>query len=170
MSVGTLEEIIDDNHAIVSTSVGSEHYVSILSFVDKDQLEPGCSVLLNHKVWPYSGTNFSFILNNNYYKQKWKNIHQQQFAMTFVDIWFSELWPLIIGTCSGGSFGRWHRSYGDCDEAREGSSGNVCRHWRTRSADSGNQGNAHHHCMYMCDSLIHVGTKTWKQYWIYVLI
>merc|ERR1712184_104986 len=50
MSVGSLEEIIDDNHPIVSTSVGSEHYVSILSFVDKDQLEPGCSVLLNHKV------------------------------------------------------------------------------------------------------------------------
>ncbi|CAG0896429.1 unnamed protein product [Cyprideis torosa] len=50
MSVGNLEEIIDDNHAIVSTSVGAEHYVSILSFVDKDQLEPGCSVLLNHKV------------------------------------------------------------------------------------------------------------------------
>jgi len=39
MSVGNLEEIIDDNHAIVSTSVGSEHYVSILSFVDKDQLD-----------------------------------------------------------------------------------------------------------------------------------
>merc|ERR1712001_272293 len=50
MSVGSLEEIIDDNHAIVSTSVGSEHYVSILSFVDKDQLEPGCTVLLHHKV------------------------------------------------------------------------------------------------------------------------
>merc|ERR1711988_294618 len=50
MSFGSLEEIIDDNHAIVSTSVGSEHYVSILSFVDKDQLEPGCSVLLNGKV------------------------------------------------------------------------------------------------------------------------
>uniref|UniRef100_A0A2I3TQ17 AAA+ ATPase domain-containing protein n=1 Tax=Pan troglodytes TaxID=9598 RepID=A0A2I3TQ17_PANTR len=50
MSVGILEEIIDDNHAIVSTSVGSEHYVSILSFVDKDLLEPGCSVRLNHKV------------------------------------------------------------------------------------------------------------------------
>lgn len=58
MSVGTLEEIIDDNHAIVSTSVGSEHYVSILSFVDKDQLEPGCSVLLNHKVR-------SLVLNDN---------------------------------------------------------------------------------------------------------
>uniref|UniRef100_A0A2K6UDJ2 AAA+ ATPase domain-containing protein n=1 Tax=Saimiri boliviensis boliviensis TaxID=39432 RepID=A0A2K6UDJ2_SAIBB len=50
MSVGTLEEIIDDDHAIVSTSVGSEHYISILSFVDKDLLELGCSVLLNHKV------------------------------------------------------------------------------------------------------------------------
>jgi len=50
MAVGTLEEIIDDNHAIVSTSVGSEHYVTIMSFVDKDQLEPGCTVLLNHKV------------------------------------------------------------------------------------------------------------------------
>ena len=50
MSVGSLEEVIDENHAIVSTSVGSEHYVSIMSFVDKDLLEPGCSVLLNHKV------------------------------------------------------------------------------------------------------------------------
>ncbi|CAF0992289.1 unnamed protein product [Brachionus calyciflorus] len=50
MAVGTLEEVIDDNHAIVSTSVGSEHYVSIMSFVDKDLLEPGCTVLLNHKV------------------------------------------------------------------------------------------------------------------------
>ena len=50
MAVGSLEEIIDENHAIVSTSVGSEHYVSIYSFVDKDQLEPGCTVLMNHKV------------------------------------------------------------------------------------------------------------------------
>jgi 26S proteasome regulatory subunit T2 len=49
MAVGSLEEIIDDQHAIVSTNVGSEHYVNIMSFVDKEQLEPGCSVLLNHK-------------------------------------------------------------------------------------------------------------------------
>ena len=62
MSVGTLEEIIDDNHAIVSTSVGSEHYVSILSFVDKDQLEPGCSVLLNHKVFILSCTAVNVLL------------------------------------------------------------------------------------------------------------
>eukprot|EP00800_Vazella_pourtalesii_P022871 TRINITY_DN906_c0_g3_i1.p1 TRINITY_DN906_c0_g3~~TRINITY_DN906_c0_g3_i1.p1 ORF type:complete len:449 (-),score=144.40 TRINITY_DN906_c0_g3_i1:164-1510(-) len=50
MDVGTLEEIIDDSHAIVSTMVGSEYYVNILSFVDKDLLEPGCTVLLNHKM------------------------------------------------------------------------------------------------------------------------
>jgi ATP-dependent 26S proteasome regulatory subunit len=62
MSEGTLEEIIDDNHAIVSTSVGSEHYVSILSFVDKDLLEPGCSVLLNHKVSSLHRSTFSLDL------------------------------------------------------------------------------------------------------------
>jgi 26S proteasome regulatory subunit T2 len=47
--VGTLEEFVDDNHAIVSTGLGPEYYVSIMSFVDKDMLEPGCNVLLNHK-------------------------------------------------------------------------------------------------------------------------
>ncbi|RKO96656.1 hypothetical protein CXG81DRAFT_20062 [Caulochytrium protostelioides] len=50
MHVGTLEEIIDDEHAIVSASTGPEFYVSIASFVDKDLLEPGCSILMNHKV------------------------------------------------------------------------------------------------------------------------
>lgn len=39
ISGGTLEKIIDDSHAIVFTSIGSEHYVSILSFVDKYLLE-----------------------------------------------------------------------------------------------------------------------------------
>jgi len=50
MGVGSLEEIIDDNHAIVSSAVGPEYYVNILSFVDKDQLEPGTTVLLHNKV------------------------------------------------------------------------------------------------------------------------
>lgn len=50
LGVGTLEEIIDDNHAIVSSPMGPEYYVSILSFVNKDLLEPGCTVLLHHKV------------------------------------------------------------------------------------------------------------------------
>ncbi len=50
MSVGTLEEIIDDNHAIVSSAMGPEYYVGIMSFVNKELLEPGCSVLLHNKV------------------------------------------------------------------------------------------------------------------------
>ncbi|CAK7229279.1 ATPase of 26S proteasome regulatory subunit 4 [Sporothrix curviconia] len=49
MGVGTLEEMIDDDHAIVSSTTGPEYYVSIMSFVDKDLLEPGTSVLLHHK-------------------------------------------------------------------------------------------------------------------------
>ncbi|KAI9028514.1 P-loop containing nucleoside triphosphate hydrolase protein [Hyaloraphidium curvatum] len=49
MNVGSLEEIIDDDHAIVSASTGPEYYVSIMSFVDKDILEPGCSILMHHK-------------------------------------------------------------------------------------------------------------------------
>ena len=49
MQVGTLEEIIDDDHAIVSTGMGPEYYVNIMSFVDKDELEPGCSVFLHNK-------------------------------------------------------------------------------------------------------------------------
>mmetsp|Transcript_8041 Transcript_8041/g.13374 ORF Transcript_8041/g.13374 Transcript_8041/m.13374 type:complete len:427 (-) Transcript_8041:253-1533(-) len=50
MAVGTLEEIIDDNHAIISSSMGPEYYVGIMSFVNQDLLEPGCSVLLHNKV------------------------------------------------------------------------------------------------------------------------
>merc|ERR1712054_417457 len=50
MGVGNLEEMIDDNHAIVSSSVGPEYYVNIMSFVDKDQIEPGASVLMHNKV------------------------------------------------------------------------------------------------------------------------
>ncbi|KAI4739324.1 26S protease regulatory subunit 4 [Aureobasidium sp. EXF-12298] len=49
MGVGNLEELIDDDHAIVSSATGPEYYVSIMSFVDKDLLEPGASVLLHHK-------------------------------------------------------------------------------------------------------------------------
>ena len=56
LSVGSLEEMIDDNHAIVSSSGGGpEHYVNILSFVDADALEPGVSVLLHHKTMSVVG-------------------------------------------------------------------------------------------------------------------
>ena len=40
------------SHAIVSSSVGPEYYVSIMSFVDKAQLEPGCTILLHNKARP----------------------------------------------------------------------------------------------------------------------
>jgi 26S proteasome regulatory subunit T2 len=50
MNVGNLEEMIDDNHAIVSSSMGPEYYVTVMSFVNQDSLEPGSSVLLHNKV------------------------------------------------------------------------------------------------------------------------
>ena len=34
MGVASLEEMIDDNHAIIASSVGPEYYVNIMSFVD----------------------------------------------------------------------------------------------------------------------------------------
>lgn len=49
MNVGTLEQFVDENHAIVSSSMGPEYYVPIMSFVDKDQLEPNSSILMNHR-------------------------------------------------------------------------------------------------------------------------
>lgn len=44
-----MEEFIDDNHAIVSGAHGPEYYTTVMSFVDKDQLEPGSSILMNNK-------------------------------------------------------------------------------------------------------------------------
>eukprot|EP00830_Metopus_es_P015001 TRINITY_DN417_c0_g1_i1.p1 TRINITY_DN417_c0_g1~~TRINITY_DN417_c0_g1_i1.p1 ORF type:complete len:505 (-),score=120.40 TRINITY_DN417_c0_g1_i1:3-1418(-) len=55
MYVGNLEEMVDENHAIVSTSSGPEYYVGIMSFVDKDQLEPGSTVLLHNKMMSIIG-------------------------------------------------------------------------------------------------------------------
>jgi len=55
LAVGSLEEMIDDNHAIVSSSVGPEYYVSVLSFVNQDLLEPGASVLMHNKVMAIVG-------------------------------------------------------------------------------------------------------------------
>lgn len=55
LSIGTLEEIIDDDHAIVTSPTMPDYYVSILSFVDKELLEPGCSVLLHNKTMSVVG-------------------------------------------------------------------------------------------------------------------
>lgn len=47
--IGNLEEFIDENHAIVSSNMGSEYYTGILSIVDKEQLEPNTTVMLNNR-------------------------------------------------------------------------------------------------------------------------
>ncbi|RZC78337.1 hypothetical protein C5167_002853, partial [Papaver somniferum] len=49
MKVGNLEEFVDENHVIVSSATTSDSYVGVMSFVDKDQLEPGCAVLMNNQ-------------------------------------------------------------------------------------------------------------------------
>merc|ERR1712066_554737 len=49
MDVGSLEEFIDENHCIVSTAMGPEYYMGMMSFVDQDQLEPGASILMHHR-------------------------------------------------------------------------------------------------------------------------
>ncbi|THU43813.1 hypothetical protein C4D60_Mb02t00750 [Musa balbisiana] len=49
MSVGNLEKLIDDYHAIVSSLVETEYYVTILSFVDKDQLELDFAIFMHNK-------------------------------------------------------------------------------------------------------------------------
>jgi len=49
VQLGKLEEMVDENHCIISVSAGQEYYVSILSFVDKDLLEPHATVLIHNK-------------------------------------------------------------------------------------------------------------------------
>ncbi|EPR79789.1 AAA ATPase [Spraguea lophii 42_110] len=49
LTVGTLEELVDKDHAIVSSNTGPELFVPIYSFVDKEALEPGCTVLLSYR-------------------------------------------------------------------------------------------------------------------------
>jgi 26S proteasome regulatory subunit T2 len=49
LQVGTLEEIIDENHAIVTAGNGIDYYVTILSIVNQDLLELGSSILLHNK-------------------------------------------------------------------------------------------------------------------------
>jgi 26S proteasome regulatory subunit T2 len=55
LSVGALEEIIDDNHAIVSSAHGPEYYVNIMSFVNKDDLIPGATILMHNKTMSIVG-------------------------------------------------------------------------------------------------------------------
>jgi 26S proteasome regulatory subunit T2 len=49
ITTGTLEELFDDDKAIISTNNGPEFYVDICSFVNKNMLTIGDSVLLHGK-------------------------------------------------------------------------------------------------------------------------
>jgi 26S proteasome regulatory subunit T2 len=53
--LGTLEEKLDCNKAIISTNLGIEFYVDICSFVDSTKLLPGDQVLLNLKSFSIVG-------------------------------------------------------------------------------------------------------------------
>ena len=50
LTLATLEEMIDENHAIVSINDGPEFYVAILSFVDREHLDIGATVLCHYRV------------------------------------------------------------------------------------------------------------------------
>lgn len=93
MSVGNLEELIDENHAIVSSSVGPEYYVGILSFVDKDQLEPGCAILMHNKVC------FTLITFIRDFEVCWfQKLGFQYFVvfLVFLHPWNYEQWSMVL--------------------------------------------------------------------------
>lgn len=50
MQVATLEDIVDEQHAIVSLAGGAlPFYVAIMSFVDREKLQPNARVLLGKR-------------------------------------------------------------------------------------------------------------------------
>lgn len=82
MTVGVLEDIVDDNHAIISVAGGQlPFYVPILSIVDKDMLVPNCKVLLSRKGFVIVG-----VLDEDFSKTAWKMRLQKAPAETFADI------------------------------------------------------------------------------------
>lgn len=105
MSVGNLEELIDENHAIVSSSVGPEYYVGILSFVDKDQLEPGCAILMHNKV------NGLIVVGSECWRSSLNGLAWRLCVLGFISIWGSirmiERLGFNLGIEIGGSSTEW---------------------------------------------------------------
>ena len=60
LALATIEEFIDEDHAIISSAYGPDYYVAIYSFVDRDRLENGSTVLCDMKSMNVVG-----ILNDN---------------------------------------------------------------------------------------------------------
>ena len=47
LNICKVEEIIDEDHVIISLRGVLQYLVGVASFVDRDLLEPNCSVLVN---------------------------------------------------------------------------------------------------------------------------
>lgn len=47
LNICTVDEIIDEDHVIISLRGVLQYLVGVASFVDRDLLEPNCSVLVN---------------------------------------------------------------------------------------------------------------------------
>lgn len=82
MTVGVIEDIVDENHAIVSVANGNlPFYVPILSIVDRDRLEPNAPVLLSKKGFSIVG-----VLDNDFSQIATKMRLEKAPTETFADI------------------------------------------------------------------------------------
>uniref|UniRef100_F1LGW9 26S protease regulatory subunit 6B n=1 Tax=Ascaris suum TaxID=6253 RepID=F1LGW9_ASCSU len=45
--IGQFLEAVDQDHAIVGSTTGSNYFVRVLSILDRELLKPGCSVALH---------------------------------------------------------------------------------------------------------------------------
>ncbi|CAL9083531.1 unnamed protein product, partial [Musa acuminata var. zebrina] len=71
ISVRNLDELIDENHVIVSSSVRTKYYVTILSFIDKDQL---------NWTMPFLCTTRSSFAANNYTTQSGRETNHSKLS------------------------------------------------------------------------------------------
>ena len=54
LNICTAEEIIDDDHVVISTPGHLDQLVKVATFVDRDLLEPGCTVITKDRVYSFS--------------------------------------------------------------------------------------------------------------------
>lgn len=54
LKICTAEEIIDDDHVVISTPGHLDQLVKVATFVDRDLLEPGCTVITKDQVHSFS--------------------------------------------------------------------------------------------------------------------
>lgn len=55
LQIGTLEEFVNEHMAIVSAGLGPEYFVPVHSFVDRDLLEPGSTIIMNYRDYSVVG-------------------------------------------------------------------------------------------------------------------